>query len=336
MTQLPPDATSGGAATAPERSGGATGAPTVLALDVGGTKLEAGVVRPGGEVLARERVATPRGTEVHDAEELLATVVGLLQRVVERSGVGSGAIDAIGVGCGGPMSAPDPGVPGLGATSVSPLNIPAWRGFPLGGRLAAEFGVAARVDNDAKALALAEGSLGAARGVDDFLAMVVSTGVGGGLVLDGRLVDGALGNAGHIGHVVVDPLGRVCVCGARGCLEAQVSGTAIAAITGRPAAEAPAEVRRMAGRLVGRAVGSVCNLLDLRLAVLAGSVAIGFGEVFLDEARSELDRVARLEFSRGAEIRIGALGGDGPLLGAAEVGFALAAGGAGACGGGAR
>ena len=288
--------------------------PAVLALDVGGTKLEAGVVAPGGAVLARRRVPTGDG----DEQQLFAAVVELLRGVLGESGV---PVAAIGVGCGGPMSGPAPDDPGAGAATVSPLNIGAWREFPLGPRLAEEFGVPVRVDNDAKALALAEGSLGAAGGVDDFLAMVVSTGVGGGIVLDGRLLDGAMGNAGHIGHLVVDPLGRPCVCGARGCLEAQVSGTAIAEITGRPAAEAPLALRRHSGRLVGRAVGSVCNLLDLRLAVLAGSVAIGFGEPFLEEARSELARVAQLEFSRGAEIRIGGLGADGPLLGAAEVGL---------------
>ena len=111
--------------------------------------------------------------------------------------------------------------------------------------------------------------------------MVVSTGVGGGIVLDGRLLDGRLGNAGHIGHVVVEPDGRPCSCGGRGCLEAEASGTAIAAITGRPARPRPtAEVVDRTGTLVGRAVASVANLLDLDLAVVAGSVALGFGEPF--------------------------------------------------------
>ena len=112
------------------------------------------------------------------------------------------------------------------------------------------------LDNDAKALALAEGWTGAARGRRDFLAMVVSTGVGGGIVVDGRLLDGASGNAGHIGHVIVEPDGRLCACGARGCLEAEASGTAIAADHRRPPAEAPPEVvaRTGAGR-AGRGLG---------------------------------------------------------------------------------
>ncbi len=91
------------------------------------------------------------------------------------------------------------------------------------------------MDNDAKALALGEGWIGAAAGRRDYIAMVVSTGVGGGSVLNGRLLDGRLGNAGHVGHVVVVPDGRACACGGRGCLEAEASGTALAAITGQPA-----------------------------------------------------------------------------------------------------
>ena len=218
-----------------------------------------------------------------------------------------------GVGTGGPMT--------RGGEQVSPVNIPAWRSFPLNRRLTEATQLPTFIDNDAKALALAEGWLGAARGVDDYVAMVVSTGVGGGIVLDGRLLDGADGNAGHIGHVCVEPDGRPCGCGARGCLEAEASGTAIAAITGRPAAEAPPDVVERTGRLVGRAVATVANLLDLRLAVVAGSVALGFGEPFFDAANAEIAVRARLEFSSGCELRRGGLGADGPLVGAAAVGW---------------
>jgi glucokinase len=151
--------------------------------------------------------------------------------------------------------------------------------------------------------------------------MVVSTGVGGGIVLDGRLLDGAAGNAGHIGHVTVEPDGRPCPCGARGCLEAEASGTAIAAVTGRPAAEAGPDVVRRTGTMVGRGVASVANLLDLPLAVVSGSVALGFGDPFFAAAREEIGRRARLGFSRGTSIVPGGLGPDGPLVGAAAVGL---------------
>jgi glucokinase len=274
---------------------------TALAVDIGGTKLAAGLVTDDGEVL--ESASAPSRAE--SAEALFDVLVGLVDRY--------GGAAVCGVGCGGPMTA--------GGETVSPLNISVWRDFPLRRRLAEATGLATFVDNDAKALALGEGWKGAAAGVDDFIAMVVSTGVGGGIVLGGRLLDGAEGNAGHIGHVCVEPEGRVCVCGARGCLEAEASGTSIAAVTGRPAAEAGPEVVARTGRLVGRAVASVANLLDLRLAVVAGSVALGYGEPFFAAAQAELDAQARLSFSTGARIVPGGLGAAGPLVGAAAVGW---------------
>jgi glucokinase len=201
------------------------------------------------------------------------------------------------------------------------LTIPAWREFPLRARIAAHTGLRAFVDNDAKALALGEGWVGAAQGARDYIGMVVSTGVGGGIVLDGRLLDGDTGNAGHVGHVIVEPDGHVCGCGARGCLEAEASGTAIERITGRPPVDAPLEIRERTGMLVGRAVASVANLLDLPLAVVSGSVALGYGDPFFAAAQRELDARCRLDFSRGTRINPGALGPDGPLIGAAKVAF---------------
>lgn len=288
---------------------------TCLAVDIGGTKMAAGLVDRDGRVLAQRRVPTGRsGGGADDADVLFDDLAGLVVDVLEAgAAVSPGAPAVVGVGCGGPMAP--------GGATVSPLNIPGWRDFPLRPRLAELTGLPTYVDNDAKALALGEGWVGAAAGERDFVAMVVSTGVGGGIVLDGRLLDGAGGNAGHIGHVIVEPGGRPCVCGATGCLEAEASGTGIAAATGRPAAEAGPEVVARTGMLVGRAVASVANLLDLRLALVAGSVALGFGEPFFVAAQAELDRLARLDFSRGATIRPGGLGADGPLVGAAAVGW---------------
>jgi glucokinase len=134
-------------------------------------------------------------------------------------------------------------------------------------------------------------------------------------------LDGRLGNAGHIGHVVVEPSGRLCPCGGRGCLEAEASGTAIASITGRPPREASAEVVERVATLVGRAIGSVVNLLDLPLAVVSGSVALGFGAPFFRAAQAEMDLRCRLEFARGARVIPGGLGDEGPLVGAARVGL---------------
>jgi glucokinase len=282
-----------------------------LAIDIGGTKLAAGLVTAEGELLKSASAPTP---PTSDAEAVFAVVLGLLDAVgAQGRGLPSLPVVVCGVGCGGPMTA--------GGEAVSPLNIGAWRGFPLRARLAASTGLPTFVDNDAKALALGEGWKGAAAGSRDFIAMVVSTGVGGGIVLDGRLLDGADGNAGHVGHVIVEPDGRRCACGARGCLEAEASGPSIAAATGRPVNEAGPEVVARAGRLVGRAVASVANLLDLSLAVVAGSVALGFGPPFFAAAQDELDARARLDFSRGARIVPAGLGRDGPLVGAAAVGW---------------
>jgi len=193
--------------------------------------------------------------------------------------------------------------------------------------LAEATGLPTVVDNDAKALALGEGWCGAAAGCRDFLAMVVSTGVGGGVVLDGRLLDGASGNAGHVGHVVVEPDGPPCACGSQGCLEAVASGPAIARRTGRPAAEASVAVRREVGDRAGRAIGAVVNLLDLGLVVVAGSVALGFGDDFFDAAQGALDRACGLSFTQGARIVPAGLGAAGPLVGAAAVWHHLGGGG---------
>lgn len=278
---------------------------TVLAVDVGGTKLAAGVVGDDGVLLARRSAPTPRDTDSDGLFDSLTAVIDSLGAAVVNGTA------AIGVGCGGPMRE-------AGAL-VSPLNIPAWRDFPLQARLADRYDRAVFIDNDAKALALGEGWRGAAAGVANYIGMVVSTGIGGGIVCDGRLLHGDDGNAGHIGHVIVEPDGHECGCGARGCVEAEASGTAIRRITGTEPAEAPAAVRERVGTLVGRAIASVANLLDLPLAVVSGSVALGYGAPFFEAAQAEIDARCRLEFSRGTRVVPGALGNDGPLIGAACV-----------------
>jgi glucokinase len=278
-------------------------AQVVLAVDIGGTKLAAGRVDGDGVLTDQRAVPTPAAGTAGELWDVLAGLVSSVRRGDEV---------VVGAGCGGPM---EPG----GAT-VSPLNVPAWRGFPLRERLGALTGLPVHIDNDAKALALGEGWVGAARGVGNYIAMVVSTGVGGGIVLDGRLLDGATGNAGHIGHVIVEPRGRLCACGAQGCLEAEASGPSIRAATGLDPQQVGEQVRRWVGTLVGRAVATVANLLDLRLAVVAGSVALGYGETFFAAAQAELDARARIEFARGARIVPAGLGDAGPLVGAAAVG----------------
>ena len=311
---------SGGVTTGSDPAGPGTAGsppvdrPAVLAVDIGGTKLAVGIVDGHGAVLVEAREAT----NGRDAEELFDRLSDLLAVVLDGASVRP---VGVGVGCGGPMS----GSPAN--RLVSPLNIPQWSDFPLSRRLVEATGLPTVVDNDAKALALGEGWCGAAAGCRDFLAMVVSTGVGGGVVLDGRLLDGASGNAGHVGHVVVEPDGPPCACGSQGCLEAVASGPAIARRTGRPAAEASVAVRREVGDWAGRAVGAVVNLLDLGLVVVAGSVALGFGDDFFDAAQEALDRACGLSFTRGARIVPAGLGAAGPLVGAAAVWHHLGGGG---------
>ncbi|MEM8926002.1 MAG: ROK family protein [Actinomycetota bacterium] len=304
---LQPDSHDERSRTADHVTTGTVGSPDdrCLAVDIGGTKMAVGVVDGTGRLTDRASAPTPRSD---DGEELFATLAGLLAPLAPFD-----RYLVCGVGCGGPMSP--------GGLEVSPLNIHAWRGFPLTARLAEHTGLRTRVDNDAKALALAEGWVGAAAGRRDFLAMVVSTGVGGGIVLDGRLLDGAGGNAGHIGHVVVDVPGRELPGHVSGVLEAEASGTAIAHHTGAHPAEAPGAERAKVGRLVGQAVGSVANLLDLPLALVAGSVALGYGDEFFAAAQAEVDRVCRLDYSIGTRIAPAGCGDEGPLIGAGAVGF---------------
>ncbi len=283
--------------------------PPTLAVDIGGTKLAAGVVNENGRLIRRTSLSTPRTSS---DEELFGTLVELLgpYRPFEQ-------YRACGVGCSGPMT--------MGGELVSPLNIRAWRSFPLRERVARWTGLTVGVDNDAKALALAEGWVGAARSASSYLGMVVSNGIGGGIVLNRRLLDGDAGNAGHIGQLIVSVPGHSPAEHlphlVPGSLEAEASGAAIKVRTGHPPAEAKTAVIAEAGRMVGQAVASVANLLDLRLAVVAGSVALGFGEPFFAAAQAEMDRICRVDYSRGARIEPAGCGDEGPLIGAAAVGL---------------
>ena len=275
--------------------------PWYLAIDIGGTKLAAAIVDDDGAVLVRDRVPTP-------ARDVWPAVARLVKRVLAASPqvpVGCG------VGCGGPM------VPATGV--VSPLHIPSWRNFPLREFAERLTDLPVAVDNDAKALALAEGWCGAAVGVADYIGMVVGTGVGGGIVSGGRLLEGRLGNAGHIGHLVVEPDGRPCRCGGFGCLEAYCSGVAIEAETSRAPQRASTAIMERTGTLVGRALASVGAIVDLRLAVVGGSVALGYGTVFFDAAQAELDARAKLTFTSGFRVLPVALGVQAPLVGAAAL-----------------
>ena len=282
----------------------------VLAIDIGGNKFASGLVTARGELIARNRFDVERDVGPESHYTALANLVTEMQ---EQAVSQHARIVCLGVGAAGPVTRQ--------LETVSPVNIPGWRDFPLRARLRELTGITVYGDLDAKALALAEGWLGAAQGQPNFCAMTVSTGIGGGIVLDGELLDGESGNAGHIGHIIVEPGGRRCGCGAEGCLEAEASGLAIEQITGRPPTEPTYEIMQRTGTLVGRAAASICNSLDLTLVVVGGAVALGFAATFFHSAQVALDEYAQLPYSRGARITPSRLADSGPLIGAGAVGW---------------
>jgi glucokinase len=285
------------------------GRDAILGIDIGGTTFTAGLVSFRGELIDRSRadVQTDVGPQSHFAA-LARVVAEQLDQAREQHDV---RVRAIGVGCPGPIE--------RNCEWVSPVNVPSWRRFALRQHLRELTGLPVFGDLDAKALALSEGWLGAARGAQSFCTINVSTSVSGGLVLDGELIDGASGNAGQVGHVIVEPGGRRCACGARGCLDAEASGLAIATITGRPTSEPTYDIMRRTGRLVGRAAGMVCTALDLDLVVVGGDVAVGFAATFFNAAQEEIDAIARVGQGAAARITSARLGDNGPVIGAAAV-----------------
>jgi glucokinase len=283
----------------------------VLAVDVGASHFQAGLVTTRGLLLdrARAEIETDVGPE-SQYTALASIVTEMLERAGSRHSV---IVRGLGVSSGGHAS--------RGLEAVSPLSVPGWRDFPLRARLEELSGLGVHGDLDAKALALAEGWLGAAQGQPNFCAITVSAGISGGIILDGDLLDGESGYAGQIGHFIVEPGGRRCTCGTQGCLEAEASGQAIDSITGRPATEPSYQIMQRTGDLVGRAAASMCNAFDLSLVVVGGSVALGFGSTFFHAAQVSLDEHARQPYSRGARITPSRLGDQGPLVGAGAVGW---------------
>lgn len=298
----------------------------VIALDIGGTKLAAGAYDQSGRVLAVVR--TPSAPAVLDAETLWRAVLGQLDKVDAE--IAGRELLGVGVGCGGPMRWP--------AGVVSPLHIPSWRDFPLRARLQRRYpGVPVHVHNDAVCVAVGEHWRGAGRGRANVLGMVVSTGVGGGLILDGRLINGAGGQAGHIGHVIVEPDGTICPCGARGCLTVVASGPKLTewaraegwrsrdgqtaqhlaadAVRGHPPAVA---AMQRAGRALGMAIASVARLCDLEVVAIGGGVAQA-GPLLFEPVEAALREYLRMPYGRGLRVVPAALGQEAGLIGAAAL-----------------
>ena len=300
-----------------------------LAVDLGGTKVEAALVDAAGTVLAGSRHRRPTGSS-STSEQLAAAVTDAVRDALTALPAGATLLGA-GIGSAGPIA---------GTTGdVSPLNLPAWRRYPLGGLVAETLSSTGFPDlpvtlrMDGICIALAEVWLGAAQGETNVMGMIVSTGVGGGLILGGRVVAGPTGNAGHIGHVAVAGHDDRCACGARGCLEAIASGPrtvawarehGFAGTTGEELAAAAAgdDVARRAvqrsATAVGRAIASASALVDLDVVAIGG----GFSHVSDDYIALVGAAVAEhSDFGFVTKTRVVASGlsGEGPLIGAAAL-----------------
>jgi glucokinase len=299
--------------------------PVAIAVDFGGTKVESAIIDAAGDVVEGTRFREPTGRGATSAE-LEASVRSVVEHAVAAVPEGSEAI-GIGIGAAGPIT--------RSAGLVSPLNVPAWRDYPMRDFIretasGAGLDVPVRLEMDGVAITLAEHWVGAAQGVDNVMGMVVSTGIGGGLLLEGRIHHGPTGNAGHVGHVEVAGVEGEATFGSPSSLEAIASGPHTVAwarrqgftgTTGEDLAAAYAEgdpVARAAiertGRAVGQAITSATALLDLELVAIGG----GFSQSTPDLFGFIRDTVSHhhLAFVRKVEVVPSGLSGEGPLIGA--------------------
>lgn len=284
-----------------------------VALDIGASKFAAAVVDE------RYALHGVRQVDVPDADAW-GRCAQLLRAVADGR-----PVLAVGIGAAGPVSVPD-GV-------IGPLNLPEWRdGFPIVARVAGLFpGAAIELAIDGAALALAEHRLGGLRGARDGLAMTVSSGVGGGIIADGRVLRGRTGNGGHIGHLVVPDRDDPCGCGGFGCVEAVASGMSAARWArehgwdGRTGQDLAAAARAgdavalaalaRAGTALGQAVSSAAALLDIDRVVIGGGFARS-GPALWEPLRVAVARHARLGFVRALRVELSDLREGPTLLGA--------------------
>lgn len=290
---------------------------TVLAVDVGGTKVAAGLVDDTGRLGAHTTRPTNGNGAVFDAIADAVTEVTDGAELVGAGVASAGPVDTV-------------------AGTVSPINIPTWQGFPLRDRVRALIDAPVRLAGDGLCMALGEHWAGAGAGSAAMLGMVVSTGVGGGLVVDGRPLGGHSGNAGHVGHVVVEPDGAPCACGGRGCVETVASGPNLVCWanargwTGTDAGQLADDARagepvplaafRRAGWAVGLAVVATGAVCDIEVAVIGGGVG-QVGDLLLDPVRETVAEYGRLSYLRALRVVPAALGTAAGLYGAAALAF---------------
>lgn len=279
----------------------------VLAIDFGGTKTSVGVFDFEGNELIRE---SSHNSHSMDAEEVYNSITPTIEKVFLPF---KDSIVACGMAAAGPSR--------NRGEFLTPPNTLAWVDFPFKSRVSELIDKEVFFENDANALALGEGFMGAAVGEKNYMSMVVSTGVGGGIVVDGRLLHGNDMNAGEIGHMIIDIDGPPCGFGCYGCIEGIASGPALERKFGIPPENATMEMKHFCADKVAQMITNVVTILDLRLVTVGGSVALGFGDDFFSRCQLRFDELAKAPHAKGARIVPTGLGPTGGLMSAARVGM---------------
>ncbi len=311
----------------------------VIGIDLGGTKIATALVDASGEILAHDRRKT-LAREGRDA--VVARILESARAVIGEGGVEPPQVTAVGIGAPGPIDL-------AAGVVVAPPNLPGWDRVPLKQLIESDLGITTFLENDANAAAVGEHRFGAGRGVDHMIYVVVGTGVGGGLILDGRLYHGASGMAGEIGHIVVKLDGPVCACGNCGCLEALTSGPSIARearqriaqgqstlitelvqgdpdrITSKIVAQAAdhgdetaKSILAEAMHYLGLGMASLVHTLNPELIVFGGGVS-NLGERMFGPVRQVIADVAFAEAAEAVRVAPAQLGDNAGVLGAAAV-----------------
>jgi len=303
--------------------------PWVIGVDLGATKVAVGLVAPDSRIIARRRFPTgaPQGPS-HVVEGIVRAV-----RELEAHLPRGAHVAGLGICSPGPLDH-------VGGVIIDPPNLPGWSSVPMRQLLAERLEMPVCLEHDAKAAALGEYHFGAARGARDMVYVVVGTGVGAAIIIDGRLYRGRHNSAGEVGHITIALQGARCSCGSCGCVETFLSGPhlgrAYAEAAAREGLAAPAvdvtgetvarlaekgdplalEVMGRAGEALGTAVASLAMILDIDLYVIGGSVAKA-GELLLAPARQAICRHSFRSVSEHVRIVQCGLGDDGPILGCA-------------------
>ena len=285
------------------RGGGGAEMETVLAVELDGSRNAIGLVGPDGHVV--DTVHVEPVESVPQLWERLEESLEVASRRVVRHSV---EVVACGVSIGS-------GAGELAGASGADLYRDA--ATLVGHAMASPV----FVDDVGRGFTLAERWVGAARGLDNFAAIHLGQRVSGGVVLDGQLLDGALGHAGRVGHMIVNPEGRRCRCGGRGCLDAEASVGSIESRTGRVLSEPSYELMQQVGRMVGRAAASIANLLDVKVVVCGGPVAREYASTLFIAAQDEMHASCQMAFSRGARFTSAKSPEPAGVLGAAAIGW---------------